>query len=205
VFETVLRLLHPAMPFVTEELWGALPGEREPVLAGARWPRPDAALHDPEAEAEFALVREVVGAVRNIRAEYGVAPGHAVRTFVQPATLAATEACNAEQRTIERLARIDGLTLGAPPSGVGAHAVLTDGSAVFVPLGDAIDVERECARLRDEVARLDTQLAAVARTLDNARFLAKAPADVVARERAKESSWREQRATLVEKLRALGC
>ena len=205
VFETVLRLLHPAMPFVTEELWGALPGEREPVLAGAGWPRPDAALRDPEAEAEFALVREVVGAVRNIRAEYGVAPGHAVRTFVQPATLAATEACNAEQRTIERLARIDGLTLGAPPSGVGAHAVLTDGSAVFVPLGDAIDVERECARLRDEVARLDTQLAAVARTLDNARFLAKAPADVVARERAKESSWREQRATLVEKLRVLGC
>jgi len=205
VFETVLRLLHPAMPFVTEELWGALPGEREPVLAGARWPRPDAARRDPEAEAEFALVREVVGAVRNIRAEYGVAPGRAVRAFVQPATLVATEACNAEQRTIERLARIDGLTLGAPPSGVGAHAVLTDGSAVFVPLGDAIDVERECARLRDEVARLDTQLAAVARTLDNERFLAKAPADVVARERAKESSWREQRATIVEKLRVLGC
>jgi valyl-tRNA synthetase len=83
--------------------------------------------------------------------------------------------------------------------------VLVDGSAVFVPLGDAIDVGRECARLRDEVARLDTQLAAVARTLGNARFLAKAPADVVARERAKESSWREQRATLVEKLRVLGC
>jgi valyl-tRNA synthetase len=76
---------------------------------------------------------------------------------------------------------------------------------VFVPLGDAIDVARECARLRDEVARLDTQLAAVARTLDNERFLARAPADVVARERAKESSWREQRATLVEKLRVLGC
>jgi valyl-tRNA synthetase len=162
-------------------------------------------LCDAEAEGRFALVREVVGAVRNIRAEYGVAPGRAVRAFVQPATLEAAEACNAEQRTIERLARIEGLAQATPPSGVGAHAVLTDGSAVFVPLGDAIDVARECARLRDEVARLDTQLAAVARTLDNERFLARAPADVVARERAKESSWREQRATLVEKLRVLGC
>jgi valyl-tRNA synthetase len=205
VFETVLRLLHPAMPFVTEELWGALPGTREPLLAGARWPRADATLCDAEAEGRFALVREVVGAVRNIRAEYGVAPGRAVRAFVQPATLEAAEACNAEQRTIERLARIEGLAQATPPSGVGGHAVLTDGSAVFVPLGDAIDVARECARLRDEVARLDTQLAAVARTLDNERFLARAPADVVARERAKESSWREQRATLVEKLRVLGC
>ena len=205
VFETVLRLLHPAMPFVTEELWQALPGTREPVLAGAHWPRADGTLRDPEAEIRFAFVQEVVGAVRNIRAEYGVAPGRAVRVFVRPATLETTEACNAEQRTIERLARIEGLVQTAPPSGVGAHAVLTDGSAVFVPLGDAIDVARECARLRDEVARLDTQLAAVARTLDNERFLARAPADVVARERAKESSWREQRATLAEKLRVLGC
>ena len=205
VFETVLRLLHPAMPFVTEELWGALPGTREPVLAGARWPRPDEALRDAEAEARFALVRELVGAVRNVRAEYGVTPGQAVHTTVQPATLDTVEACNAEQRTIERLAKIRQLSLGAAPAGVGAHAVLVDGSAVFVPLGDAIDVGRECARLRDEVARLDTQLAAVARTLGNERFLAKAPADVVARERAKESSWREQRTTLVEKLRVLGC
>ncbi|MDH4043689.1 MAG: valine--tRNA ligase [Gemmatimonadota bacterium] len=205
VFGTVLRLLHPAMPFVTEELWGALPGTHEPVLAGARWPQADDGLRDEEADARFALVQDLVGAVRNIRAEYGVAPGRTVRTFVRPATLDTAEGCNAEQRTIERLARIETLTQGHAPSGVGAHAVLRDGSAVFVPLGDAIDVARECARLRDEVARIETQLAAVVRTLENERFLAKAPADVVARERAKESSWREQRATLAEKLRVLGC
>jgi len=205
IFETVLCLLHPAMPFVTEELWQALPGPRDGTLAGARWPVVQTDLRDAEAEARFGLVQGLVSAVRNIRAEYGVAPARAVRVFVQPATLDAAEACNAEQRTIERLGRIERLERSAPPSGVGAHAVLADGSAVFVPLGDAIDVERECGRLRDEVTRLDTQLAAVARTLGNERFLAKAPADVVARERAKESSWREQRATLVEKLRVLGC
>jgi len=205
VLETVLRLLHPAMPFITEALWAALTNARESVLAGAPWPEPDAALLDAEAVDRFGHVQGLVSAVRNIRAEYGVAPGRTVRAFVQPASLAAVEACNAEQRTIERLAKIEKLTLGDPPSGVGAHAVLGDGSAVFVPLGDAIDVARECARLQAELTRLDGQLAGLARTLSNERFLAKAPADVVERERAKESSWREQRATLADKLRVLGC
>jgi valyl-tRNA synthetase len=205
VFETVLRLLHPSMPFITEALWAALPGTREPVLAGAAWPTPDPTFADQEAEDRFVRVQGLVSAVRNIRAEYGVAPGRSVRAFVQPASLDAVEAFNAEQRTIERLARIERLVAGDAPSGVGAHAVLGDGSAVFVPLGDAIDVARECARLREEMERIDGQLAGLARTLSNERFLAKAPADVVARERAKESSWREQRATLADKLRVLGC
>ena len=124
---------------------------------------------------------------------------------MQPASLSAAEAFNAEERTILRLAKIAELTRGEPPAGIGANAVLGDGSAVFVPLGDAIDIAKECARLQAELSRIDGQLAGVARTLSNERFLAKAPAEVVARERAKESSWREQRTTLADKLRVLGC
>jgi valyl-tRNA synthetase len=169
------------------------------------WPRPEPMLGDAEAEDRFRRVQGLVSAVRNIRAEYGVPPGRTVRTVVQPASLDAVEAFNAEQRTIERLAKIERLQTGDAASGIGAHAVLGDGSAVFVPLGDAIDVARECGRLREEMERIDGQLAGLARTLSNERFLAKAPADVVAREQAKESSWREQRATLAAKLRVLGC
>jgi valyl-tRNA synthetase len=144
--------------------------------------------------------------VRNIRAEYGVAPGQMVRAVVQPASLDAAEAFNAEQATVERLARIAGLEIGAAPEGVvGAHAVLADGSSVFVPLGDAIDVGRECGRLREELDRIDQLLAGVARTLGNENFLRRAPADVVERERAKEATWREQRAALAGKLHVLGC
>jgi valyl-tRNA synthetase len=204
-FEHALRLLHPAMPFITEELWTALPGTREPLLAAARWPVADPALLDPEAEDRFARVQDLVTAVRNIRSEYGVAPGRTVPAIVRPVSLDTAEALNAEQRTIERLARIERLVQGEPPGGAGAHAVLRDGSAVFVPLGDAIDVAKECARLRDELTRLDGQLAALTRTLADDRFLTKAPPEVVERERAKETSWREQRATLGEKLRVLGC
>ena len=74
-----------------------------------------------------------------------------------------------------------------------------------MPLGDAIDVERECARLQDELTRLDGQLKSVAGKLANEKFVSRAPADVVEREREKEQSWREQRETLAAKLRALGC
>jgi valyl-tRNA synthetase len=205
VFETVLRLLHPVMPFVSEALWAHLPGSREPLLAGARWPAPDAALLDPEAEARFAAVQALVAAVRNIRAEYGVAPGHTVRAFVAPATLPAAEGVNAEERTIARLAKLSQLVRAASDGGVGAHAVLPDGSAVFVPLGDAIDVGKECGRLRQELARVDGLLAGVTARLADERFVGRAPAEVVERERAKERTWREQRATLADKLRVLGC
>jgi valyl-tRNA synthetase len=205
VFETALRLLHPSLPFVTEELWSHLPGEREPLWAGASWPVASARLTDDEAERRFAAVQALVSAVRNIRAEYGVAPGHTVRAMAQPASLDTAEAFNAEQGTIERLARISRLEVGPAPAGVGAHAVLADGSTVFVPLGDAIDVAKECARLRAELERVDGLLAGVARTLSNENFLRRAPADVVGRERTKEAAWREQRAALAGKLGVLGC
>ncbi|HEX9729571.1 MAG TPA: valine--tRNA ligase [Gemmatimonadales bacterium] len=205
VFRTALTLLHPFMPFVTEELWAHIPGGDEPMLAGAAWPTDNPALADEEAETRFARVRELISAVRTMRAEYGVPPAATVPIVTHPATLDTTEAFNAEQRTIERLAKASGLDLLGPMTGVGAHAVLGDGTAVFVPLGGAIDVTQECARLAGERTRLEHQIERVAAKLANLQFTERAPADVVERERAKEHTWREQCATLGDKLRALGC
>jgi valyl-tRNA synthetase len=87
---------------------------------------------------------------------------------------------------------------------IGAHAVLPDGSSVFVPLGDAIDVETESARLGGELERIEKQLAGVSAKLQNQKFLSRAPETVVDREREKERSWKEQRDALAAKLRALG-
>ncbi len=207
VLESTLRLLHPFTPYITEELWQHLPGHREPLLAGAEWPTVDGRRVDEEAEDYFGRVQELVNAVRGIRSEYGVPPGTSVAASVQPASRAAVEAFNAEQRTIERLAKIEHLALSeqGATAGAGAHHVLTDGSAVFVPLGSTIDVERECRRLTAELERLDAQLVTVKRKLANAQFVSRAPAEVVAREREKEQSWHEQRETLATKLRDLGC
>ena len=203
VFGTALTLLHPIMPFVTEALWGQLPAGTGTLLAAGAWPPNQPALVDPEAEDRFARVQALVVAIRQVRSEYGVAPGTPVRAVVQCATLDTREACNAEQRTIERLARVSPLTFGTAPDEVGASGVLPDGSAVFVPLGDAIDVAHERRRLSQDLSRLDGQLSSQAAKLANTQFTSRAPAEVVARERDKEQSWREQRATVAQKLQAL--
>jgi valyl-tRNA synthetase len=205
VFQLALRLLHPIMPFITEELWAHLPGEREPLLAAASWPAPAAAFVDDEAEDQFGRVRDLIGAVRAVRAEYGVAPGTEIRAFAQPADGEALQAFNAEQRTIERLAKLSQLYVEEPPQEPGAHQVLPDGSTVFVPLGEAIDIANECGRLGAELERMDKLLGGVAAKLANENFVNRAPAEVVEREREKERSWREQRKALADKLRALGC
>jgi valyl-tRNA synthetase len=204
-FDVALRLLHPVMPFVTEALWRRFPGRPEEAsIVVAPWPRPDARAEDVAALREFGLVQELVGAVRAIRAEYGLQPGQAVRVVVT-ADGAARSALERERATVARLARVSDLAFGEPAERVGGHAVLADGTAVFVPLGDAIDVERECARLGSEVERLLRVVEGQEKKLSNEQFVSRAPADVVERERQKLASWREQHGVLVGKRDRLGC
>jgi valyl-tRNA synthetase len=211
-FDVALRLLHPVMPFVTEALWRRFPGRSEEAsISIAPWPRPDRRAEDPDALREFGLVQEVVGAIRAIRAEYGVQPGQPVRAVVtaQRGSGAAGQrdggAIGREQATVTRLAKVSELSFGEPRERVGGHAVLSDGTAVFVPLGDAIDVERECERLTAEVERLGQLVDAQSRKLANQQFVSRAPADVVQREREKATTWGEQREVLARKLELLGC
>ncbi|HEX5388035.1 MAG TPA: valine--tRNA ligase [Gemmatimonadales bacterium] len=203
-FDVALRLLHPMMPFVTEALWRRLPGRApEASIMVSPWPLPDPRARDAEAERRFGLVQELVTAIRAIRAEHGVPPGRAVRAVVSNASPAAMAAFDAEHATILRLAKLSELGAGEATGGAGGNAVLGDGTAVFVPLGDAIDVAREASRLGTEVDRLSTLIASQERKLANEQFTAKAPAAVVERERQKLESWREQRGVLVEKRQRL--
>jgi valyl-tRNA synthetase len=205
-FDVALRLLHPVMPFVTEALWRRFPGRPAGAsISVAPWPRKDGRAVDPAALADFGLVQQVVGAIRGIRAEYGVQPGQTVRAYVSvedPGTAAALER---ERGTILRLAKLSELILGESGERVGGNAVLPDGTAVFVPLGDAIDVGRECGRLGAESDRLAGLVASQEKKLSNQQFVARAPADVVAREREKLAAWTEQREVLTRKRELLGC
>jgi valyl-tRNA synthetase len=146
-----------------------------------------------------------VSAVRQIRAEYGVAPGQAVRVALGNLNADARQTFAAELGTISRLAKVSDLHFGESSERVGGHAVLTDGTWVFVPLCDAIDVERECSRLGGEVERLLQLITGQERKLGNQQFTAKAPAAVVDRERDKLASWREQHEVLARKRALLGC
>ncbi len=206
-FDVSLRLLHPVVPFITEELWQKLPGRRaDDLIAMTDWPTPRSALDDTEADAQFARVKTAIERIRSIRAEYRIPPKTRLAAAIvlrgsdRPATF------EGERDTIVRLAQLESLQLdGAPSPAGGAHAVFGDGSEVVVALADTIDVQQECRRLSEELTRLDRQLAALAARLTNENFVSRAPAEVVVREREKEKTWREQRDVLAGKLRALGC
>jgi valyl-tRNA synthetase len=205
-FDVALRLLHPIMPFITEALWRRFPGRPAGAsVSVAPWPAADARAHDPAALKEFGVVQELIGAIRTIRAEYGVQPGQAVRAVLSGENGRAPAALEQERSTITRLAKLSDLQFGESQERVGGHAVLSDGSAVFVPLGDAIDVGRECLRLGTEVERLAGLVDSQRKKLGNEQFVSRAPADVVERERQKLEAWKEQRDVLAQKRELLGC
>ena len=202
-FDNGMRLLHPVVPFITEELWQKLPGRRPgELLAAAAWPAVNPAMRDGAADTDFARVQELITAIRSIRAEYRIAPKTRLRTTL---TGRQAPAYGPERETIVRLAGLETLSFDAAPKGAGAHAILKDGSDVFVALEGSIDLAQECRRLSTDRDRLDRQLAGLSAKLANPSFVSRAPADVVAKEREKEQSWRAQVGALNDKLKALGC
>jgi len=205
-FDLSLRLLHPIVPFITEELWQKLPGRKaNELLVTAQWPAPRPELEDPRADQEFALVKTAIEQIRSIRAEYRVSPKTKLRATIVARGNDQTATFDGERDTILRLAQLESLALDGVPQGVGAHAVFGDGSEVVVALEGAVDVRNECRRLSEEKDRLEKQLEGLAARLTNQSFVSRAPQDVVAKEREKEKAWRDQRDVLAGKLKSLGC
>jgi valyl-tRNA synthetase len=186
--ETVCRLLHPFMPFITEEIWQQVPkptGTPGSIMI-TMYPVADAETLDERAEAEMALLRDVVVAVRNLRAEYNVPPSAQVEvTLVMPAedkraTLAR------EERTVTTLARIGQLRVaegGEPPGGTVTQVV--GDTHVCLHVAGAIDLGAELARLERDLAKTEKERKGLAGRLDNAAFVQKAPPEVVAKDRAR--------------------
>ncbi len=201
-FDGALRLLHPIVPFITEELWQKLPQSPDGAfLAQAAWPT---ASGEPAGiGAEFEYVREAVAAIRQVRAEYNVNPGAWV-----DATLVAGgdtfEAVAAQVDTIGALARAKVVAAGAAPGGAAAQVVLPSGVELVIPLAGMIDLGKEKQRLETEIAQLDKQLTALDGRLANESFVAKAPEALVAAERAKAADWRARLEQLRSKHQALG-
>ncbi|MDQ3207378.1 MAG: valine--tRNA ligase [Gemmatimonadota bacterium] len=205
-FDVALRLLHPVMPFITEALWRRFPGRPDTAsISVAPWPRHDRRAQDPAALRDFGLVQEVIGAIRGIRAEYGVQPGQVVRAVVSASEGHTSAVLERERATITRLAKLSAVAFSPNHERVGGHAVLSDRTSVFVPLGEAIDIGKECGRLGIETERLLRLVESQEKKLGNEQFVSRAPSDVVDRERQKLTSWKEQRDVLVKKRELLGC
>ena len=201
-FDAALRLFHPIVPFVTEALWQRLPGrDATAFLATSSWPvepRRDAAL-----AAAFERAREVVSAVRAVRADYAVPPARTLEATLVTSQPAIRSAIEDDADMIARLARAKITVATAPPSGSAAHVVLSGGADLVVPLEGVVDVEKECGRIRGELQQLEKQLAALSGRLANESFTSRAPAAVVEAERQKQQEWSARREQLAGKVRVL--
>jgi len=199
-FDQALRLLHPVMPFITESLWRRLPGHVEGAfLATSAWPtRTD--RHG--ADASFTVLQEAIQAIRQLRSDYAIPPAQAMT-----AHLAGPDALKAvvreERALFLRMARCE-IADGDAPAGAAAHAVLQKGLELVLPLAGVVDLDKESAKLRNELGGLEKQLGALRTRLSNERFTSKAPPDVVDSERTKEREWSARAAQLHAKVKELG-
>ncbi|MDX1622392.1 MAG: valine--tRNA ligase [Gemmatimonadota bacterium] len=189
VLERSLRLLHPIMPFVTEELWQRLPEACRTGESIVVAPWPEARGWDfPAATESMALARAVIAAIRNLRAEYRVEPGRRAPATVVAAEPEAREQLERHADDIARLAASSGVqVLAEAPREEGTVSQVVEGHVeVSVRLADLVDLERERERLDGEIARTRSLLEASRAKLANEQFVEKAPAEVVEREREKQ-------------------
>ena len=185
VLVSAMKLLHPYMPFITEEIYQCLPHEAESIMI-SKWPVADKSLVDPEAERGMNAIMDSIKAIRNMRAEVNANPGKKI-----PAIMLVSEDLREvvahNDSYIKLLGGIDNLELrplnGEKPEN--AMAAVVTGIEVYLPLAGLIDVEKETQRLSKELAAMEKDLQRAGGKLNNAGFLAKAPEDVIAKERAK--------------------
>lgn len=199
LFDQVLRMIHPIMPFVSEEIWQNLAtresGESISVLP---FPQPSPALASPAIESSFALMQSVVEAVRRMRSEANVPPSKPINVTVRSQAIEDRDVLQRTSELIARLARIDELVIDASAAKPALSATeVVRGNDVHVHLEGLVDVEKERQKTMKEIARLEGQVKATEGKLSNDKFVANAPDEVVAKEREKLATFRET----IDKLR----
>jgi valyl-tRNA synthetase len=200
VLAHALRLLHPIMPFITEEIWQRLPHQESSIMV-APWPQVDPALEFPQAVSRMECLMAITREVRNIRSNYNISPAQRVPLLVKTGSVELDAVLADGREYLVNLARLSQLEFGRhlskPPL---AATVVVQGLEVHVPLAEVIDLNAERQRLHKELAKTQTALDRIAKKLGNEAFLGKAPAEVVGRERAAQAELADQHAKLAASL-----
>ncbi|MFQ5893592.1 MAG: class I tRNA ligase family protein, partial [Nitrospinota bacterium] len=201
--ETTVRLLHPFMPYLTEEIWHHLPGTDGSVVV-APFPVADEAAADPEAEAEMARIIEAVAAIRTVRGEMNLKPGIPVDVFIRPADEATAALYLKHSIYFTDLARVGALTLDPDvPKPAEAAVSIVDGAEIFVVVAEAMVVADEQKRLEKELQKVRQELRLVERKLANEDYLTKAPEAVVAKDKGRHAALVEKEARLKDSIATL--
>lgn len=201
VLDQILVMLHPFMPFITEELWHAL-GERSNDLIVARWPMADARAIDPAARAEIDWLIRLVSEIRGARTELNVPPGARLPLYVRDESADTTERLARQEAVLARLARVDRVDGDAPAGG--ALQIVVDEATFVLPLGEVIDLEAERTRLTKAIAAAEKERDALAGRLGNASFVERAKPEAVEKARADHADKMAEAARLHAALGRLG-
>ena len=211
VLDQTLRLLHPFIPFVTEDIWQNL--KRATLAAGVAqdWPEaliiaswPKAGEIDPRAEADFERVQEIVRAIRNARSEYNVPPGRRIG-----AVISAGDHLPLIERELPVIASLATLDLGHVSMGASLEIpaksvqLIAGGVTLALPLADLVDLDAEIVRLRKELANAEKMVSGTAARLTNPGFTDNAPANVIEGARKQLAEWKNKKTQIEERLRAL--
>jgi valyl-tRNA synthetase len=202
VLENLLRLLHPIMPFITEEIWQALPGAKpSPSIMLAPYPEPCHYRDHPEAAANMEKVMAVINAIRNIRGEMEVPPSREIAVILSCGSLESLSLMRHNEGAITSLARVADLAIGRDIEKPEDASIQVAGDVqIFVPLKGVVNVEEEEKRLGKEIARIGKDIDFLATKLGNPSFVERAPAEVVAREQDKLAEFSDKRRLLEESL-----
>ncbi|SFD05184.1 valyl-tRNA synthetase [Bosea sp. CRIB-10] len=210
VIDLICQLLHPFMPFLTEELWAqkanagaprAIPAGEAGLVCLTRWPEL-AALVDEKAEAEIGFVVDLISDIRSIRSETNVPGGTQVPLVLVKASAATRAAVEAWAPMIERLARLSAIEFADEAPGQSAQ-IIVRGEVAALPLAGIIDLDAERGRLTKELGKLDQDIAAVERKLGNPDFMARAPEEIVEENRERKAAAEARKLKIKEALERL--
>ena len=200
VLANTLKLLHPFMPFITEEIWQSIPNDCETIMM-SKFPEYMEELNFIDDEREFTRIMDAIKAIRNVRTEKNIPPSKKSAIYVETEYV---DTFNKGAAFFERLASASEVNVGASFDVANATLAVTDSCKVHIPMGDLIDKDKELERLNREKAACETDIKVISGKLNNEGFVARAPEKVVAGEREKLARAEERMEKILESIKALG-
>jgi valyl-tRNA synthetase len=182
VLDQILVMLHPFMPFITEELWGAMGDRGDHLLIHARWPEPKASV-DAEARAEIEWIIRLTGEIRAAKNELGIAPGAKLDAFVRDASSETLARIDRQSAVLDRVARLQSVSADTAPDG-GAIQLVVDEAVFVLPLAGVVDLNAEKARITKAIEAISKEADSLAGRLNNPAFVEKAKPEAVEKARS---------------------